>query len=507
LWSHNNDDDMEKIHQRLLLGENSENDLKSGSEDSNDELSSVNIGKVNDANISESPMITSKKNTPRVKRLYTVNVASGSSELISGVDTDSKTKITLKNLNKFVEGYSNRKIMAHWDIIESKYKLSLHYQVVMERGKDGLSYPVKHKIIHLSALTLLLCSEEFKIRHKELSKLYAELGFTQEQTDHSRKVAAFKLILRAIDDPKKRARYTASLDALISKGEPSVSLTQLRTKVFPTDPIQYKKAVDTIEKERTMRVMQMVEDRKLKQEMQAKTEKRIAKAVADFDADIKSLQFSRGHVTRDRAEVLRSVLDFAKSVVYDEISMVAGGVDPEVVDLLGIDVFPGRDELLSDDKAETQKKKTMAFRLSTDSGTNQTDSLSEQSQAPELRLSGSPSMIELLKQCVASGKGLNGLAFGDVIEIVQALASTSIQAKYRGYRRGWRYRAAKKMWLTREHALVKNSYLEWHNVAVYFTAIKNYCMRKITAWRYLVKRNRERRETYRVCFWPFWVWR
>ena len=519
LWGNDTKLDMEELHQQFLdkrkklienlkAMKNNNNNNEKNNENQNDIISHISSG--DSTSTTGTGLDTDRKKKKHFKRLYNVSSAStnGVNALLNKVETDSKTKNTLKNLNKFVEGYSNRKIMAHWDIVESKYKSSIHFQVVMERGQDGLSYPVKHKVLHLSAVTMMLCSEEIKIKHKELAKLYKDLGFTTEQTDLSRKIAALKLVLRTIDDPNSRMRYTALLEKLLAGGEPNISLAQLKTKIFPTDPLEYKRAVDTIEKERTMRLMQLVEDRRLKAEMQAKTERRIAKSAAEFEIDLKTIQYAKGPLVEHRRMVLIGVIEFARAVLYDAANSVVGGVDPEVVELIGPDMFPGKIG------AAVMTKQLTEPRLS--GGplvlNNQLSSFAEDpaehlATGDRIYLSGNPTVLTLLRQCVASGKGLNGTAFGDVVELLQALASTNIAAYFRGFNRRWRYRAAKNMWTSREHRRVVQMFADWKKTTKYMTAIKKHCWRKIKGWQSLLRRNKRRREIFRIVFWPFYVWR
>jgi hypothetical protein len=74
-------------------------------------------------------------------------------------------------------------------------------------------------------------------------------------------------------------------------------------------------------------------------------------------------------------------------------------------------------------------------------------------------------------------------------------------------RRRWRYTAARSMWRARFLHIAASNFQAFKTLATHNINTRKLCWRKLKAWQYYCRRGRERRETYRVGFWPFHTWR
>ena len=73
--------------------------------------------------------------------------------------------------------------------------------------------------------------------------------------------------------------------------------------------------------------------------------------------------------------------------------------------------------------------------------------------------------------------------------------------------RGWKYREAKRKWKLLESIIRKSMFQSWKNRTRIMLDTRLFCRRKVVAWRYYTKRAIIRRETFRLCNWPFYIWR
>ena len=120
---------------------------------------------------------------------------------------------------------------------------------------------------------------------------------------------------------------------------------------------------------------------------------------------------------------------------------------------------------------------------------------------------GAPTVIKLLWDTAALGQGFDGYAYKDVVMYLQAYASVRMQAALRGFRRRWRFRAARRRWMNKE-AIISNQYFHvWRRAARHDLDNRNYLWRKLKAWNFYAKRVIRLRNLFRACFWPFYVWR
>lgn len=128
-----------------------------------------------------------------------------------------------------------------------------------------------------------------------------------------------------------------------------------------------------------------------------------------------------------------------------------------------------------------------------------------------IRLTGSapraPTVISLLWTTAALGQGFEGHAYKDIVTYLQQYAAIRAQAALRGFRQRWRYRAARRRWLDKEAVIATRYFKIWCHVSRHDLDNRQHLWRKIKAWRFYTKRVCRLRYIFRVCHWPFFVWR
>lgn len=105
-----------------------------------------------------------------------------------------------------------------------------------------------------------------------------------------------------------------------------------------------------------------------------------------------------------------------------------------------------------------------------------------------------------------SHKGLDGLTVVQATQIVHNYAAEFLQANCR---RALVMKRMHKMQMMHKAALqrmVRNHFAAWHVVARWRISLKENCLRKVREWRYYLVQQKRRRQYFRVCFWPFYVW-
>jgi hypothetical protein len=415
----------------------------------------------------------------------------------------SKAKNKLMNLNKFVLGHTARKVTSNWDLVENKFNASQTHDVVIVKGDNGIGNPVKIKTLPLSSLTLLLCSAQLQLKYKELNTLYTTMKYTPAEVEQSCKIAARKLVLSASSNPEVQLQCQDEIADLLAGGEPKVRIDALQENVFSSDPEDRKKEMMQLEKARAERVKNLMEEKRRKQENAKKAEARKKKSIFDFENSMASVQYPRGVINEKRMEHLKGIIESAYDMLLEAFHEKAVAVDPFVVDLIGSEMFPNTGNMGNVDLPTATKEeiKAAAFEKA---------GFVCRQFSPESRkidLLGPPCLIELLRRTVALGKGLYGTSFNDVMELVQAYAATRIAAYYRGFTRRWRYRVARRAWKHLYNFMKSKIFKAWANEMRMMKNLRKYCFRKLTAWKYYTKSNFKRRYKFRVCFWPFFVWR
>ena len=122
-------------------------------------------------------------------------------------------------------------------------------------------------------------------------------------------------------------------------------------------------------------------------------------------------------------------------------------------------------------------------------------------------LCGPPNIVSLMRETVAFGKGLQGMSYRDAVSVLQYLAATKMGSLFRCYRKRWRYTAARSKWRKNFHEHCKRNFTAWAQLTNHNISTRRYCWRKLVGWRYFTRRTRQRRENFRIGFWPFYVWR
>ncbi len=152
-----------------------------------------------------------------------------------------------------------------------------------------------------------------------------------------------------------------------------------------------------------------------------------------------------------------------------------------------------------DEEEESYEAKVLQLLLS--------DQSMDVGNVSRVKLSGPPVAMTAMRELVALGKTFPGFSYRDAVEVFQYIGATKVAAFLRCRHRSWRYNAAKRKWTAIFMAIKKKFYSIWAEFTSYNIQLRRYCLRKIIAWKYFVKRAKERRETFRICFWPFYVWR
>jgi len=419
----------------------------------------------------------------------------------------SKAKSKLKNLNRFVLGHTSRKITSNWDLVENKFQASNTHEIVIVKGADGIGNPMKLKTMALSSMTLLLCSAQVQLKHKELSALYELMKFSQADVDRSCKIAARKLVMMASSNVDVQKQCSTEIEELTTTPEPKIRIDILRESVFSADPEERKKEMEQLEKFRTERVNNMFEEKRKKKENLAKAEARKRKAINDFENSVLGIQYPRGPLSQTRLSHLRAIIDYAHDILLEEYYEKTVAVDPFVVDLLGADMFPnttsGASVMGLHDSSEGVKSVTKKAALLK-------AGISKKVFPPgssRVDLAGPPSLFTIFRRAIMHGKGLYGTSNNDVVELVQAYAATRLQTNYRGFTRRWRYRVARRAWKHLYNFMKARVFVAWATDTKQIRTLRHYCFRKVKAWRYYTKQNLRRKHHFRVCYWPFFVWR
>lgn len=418
--------------------------------------------------------------------------------------SQNATKAKLMNLNKFVMAHTTRKVKAGWDFIDNKFQSSRTHETVLQKDASGISSPVRLKTLPLSVLTLTLCSMQVQLNQKQLVALYEGLGLDEACTATSCKIAARKLVLNTNPDPATQQLCANEVAELSARGgDPLVRVDRFKDQVFSLQPVQREEEFRVIDKERADRVGVLFEEKKLKREALQKAEARRNKAVFDFENNLGGIQYARGSLTADRLGRLQALITYCHRASIESYRQSLVTVNPAVVELLGADMFPSLGAAEEDPLAKDASPEVFQRALR-QSGVHTT---SKRPGSYRVALVGNPSLVNLLRSTVALGKGLYGMSNSDVVELLQCCAATLLGAVFRGYRRHWRYRAARRLWKQMFLMMKTKVFVAWRKHARHCVLLRGTCLRKFVAWKHLAARAAFRRCLFRACFWPFFVWR
>ena len=417
--------------------------------------------------------------------------------------SQNATKAKLMNLNKFVMAHTTRKVKGGWDFVDNKFQSSPSYESVMVKDSSGIASAVRVKTIPLSALTMVLCSMQVQLNQKQLIALYEGLDIDEARTIISCKIAARKLILSTSTNPDTHQLCSGEIKELAVDGDPMIRIDKFKDQIFSLQPAEREQEFKMIEKQRAERVGLLYEEKKRKREALQKAEARKNKAVYDFENNLGGIQYARGVMSKERLGRLRDLIGYCHRTSIEAYQQSLVTVNPAVIELLGDDMFPS----LTDSSVDpfgpdaTEEIFLQALKLSG------VETVIKPPETFRIDLVGNPNLMNLFRKTVALGKGLYGMSNSDVVELLQCYASCLLGAVFRGYSRRWRYQAARRLWRQMDHVMKSKVFLAWKKDVRYCILVRETCLRKFTAWKYMSTRATFRRKLFRICFWPFFVWR
>lgn len=448
---------------------------------------------------------------------------------IPDISLISMTRQKLQELGKYVLGHTYRKVMVSWNIIDARFQKSHQTKTEMVRDGAALATPQKHAALPLSTLVTILCSNQVRVVHNELVALGAQLGFSAEDVDRARKIAAIRICLGPEQgkglNPRSVEILLLELKALADDHpdgqEKLVSVWALKNCVFPQDAAEREAVIRQMEEERSLWIRQQVEEKKRRDELKDRVEARRRKLMLDYGESLRSIQFPKGPLKSEKLNALKELIQYCKKCF--EVANLTQDITvaDESVSLLGLEAFPSmvqESRKTPGDAIKGKKKIEVASP-----GSSSENGL--QQPAPtrigyegqfRIRLQGDPptgkakqsgpSVLFLIKETVSYGKGLNGLAYRDVVEMLQSYASTRLGARFRCHSRWWRYKVARSMWKKIFVGIQRRFLISWAKYVRHVEDTRNFCWRKVKAWRFYTRRAILRREHFRVNFWPFYVW-
>lgn len=477
--------------------------------------------------------------------------------MVPKVELTSKARATLQNLGKFVAGHMNRKVMVAWTTIEQRFQKSSHRKIEHVRDANGLTHPVKYSALYLSALTGTLCSPQVRCSYKDLYGLFSGFGMTEAEIFKSRRLAALRIVLGPTNGKglKQEEELISELGELMAEEEPMVTEEQLLNAVFPADLKERKRMFDSLEAEKTAFVKKMMAEKEKKEQLKQAAEMRRVKMISDFERSREDIQFPKGLVQFHRLQTLRDLGIYCERAYEDHNAAADVQVNPENIALIGLEAFPECVKKGVREEEERMRAKQRMFTEAMKRGKKGT-ATPERSPSP-LSTSTSPgegdakkaevlkklkqdelaskematkvkngrigysgefrvsiqrtkadnlSLVNLIREVVKYGKGLNGMAYRDVIELIQAYSTTRLQAIFRGFKRRWRYAIARNKWRAIFGEVKMRHFGAWSVFIRHVYDTRDYCWRKLVAWRVYSRNAKRRREHFRINFWPFYVW-
>eukprot|EP01038_Epipyxis_sp_PR26KG_P007640 gene7640-10399_t len=448
----------------------------------------------------------------------------------------SKMRLKLNDLTKFVSSYSTRKIMDCWNVIESRIKSSQHHKMVLVKNANGLSFPMKTPAIQLHLLTSILCSSKVKFRHEELKNIYFNLGFDANDILLSRKIAALLLVIGPNIHRKSPIimEYKRQLQQLQEEeGDKLVTLEELFEQVFPTDPAQREEMVEKVKSRKQMEIQAVLEEKRRRDELKQQADSRRLKMMKDLETTLSDIQLMKGPLSAEKHQQFVDLLVYCKKINDEANDDNKTNLTKEIMSLLGLDVFPQAivDRVVKGALTNTTDSSTVISTQtfhsnSTRNTDNQSTIVTEKTSDKKsvanivisvrdkysprrvpIRLSGNPTVMALIRETVANGKSLNGIAYREVVGMLQTVAAEIMENKFRCFRYRWRYMKARSLWSKKDKIIKSKYFKEWCNDVKYRLSVEKYCYRKLKAWQFYTKRAIRRREIFRICYWPFRVWR
>lgn len=445
----------------------------------------------------------------------------------------SLTRQKLQQLGKYVLGHTLRKVLVAWNLIDARFQKSSQMKTEMVFDpQTGLSTPQKHAALPLSTLVAMLCSPQVRVVHSELPGLCKKLDCTVDDVARARRIAAIRLILGP-DQGKNLKQKDVLLAELneLNDGptEKLVSGLQFKAVVFPSDAQERDKMLKTIDEERSLWIRQQVEERKKRDDLKERVETRRRKLIQDYDDAMATIQFPKGPLAPHRLQALKELIEYCEAS-YTRANLTQDvTVSEENVSLLGRDAFPrfvqdsptmsgeanntaagkgpklAKSDLvakLSEEAARVHKVNALLRRV----GYEGQFRIMLQGRAEPGKNTKTPRVLALIKEVVTYGKGLNGMAYRDVVESLQAYAVTRLASRFRCMKRSWRYKAAREKWRAKFLDIKVRFIRAWYHYVKHVFDTKTFCFRAVVSWHFYTRRAILRRDHFKIAFWPFYVW-
>lgn len=223
----------------------------------------------------------------------------------------SITRQKLQQLGKYVLGHTYRKVLVAWNFVDARFQKSSLMKTEMVRDGSGLYTPQKHAAQPLSTLVAMLCSPQVRVVHSELPGLCKQLDCDAADVLRARRIACIRLILGP-DLGKNLKQKNVLHEELkeLTEGPPEklISGLQFKNLVFPADPVERDKLLQTIEEERSLWIRQQVAERKKRDEVTERVETRRVKLIQDYDDTLRAIQFPKGPLAPHRLQVFKVCL-------------------------------------------------------------------------------------------------------------------------------------------------------------------------------------------------------
>eukprot|EP01039_Chlorochromonas_danica_P007135 gene7135-7888_t len=482
----------------------------------------------------------------------------------------SKAREKLRNLAMFINGHTNRKILSCWNMIESRFKQSSVFKVVMVTDSQGLQHPIRHNALTISALARILCSSRVRLSHGELAVLLDRVEIAEKDVRLGLRIAALNVVIQVCAEAgsNQAATYREQMLELLKKEHALVSITELRDVVFSLDPMERLQQEEEIAARKQVEVAAMLAEKRKKDDFKLKQELSRKKLIDDFEKVLDQPQLMKRVFNRICAENFLFVVDFARTTVANYFDELSSNVSPDLVFFLGVEHFPEAIQDRLNAKMKSHHKDThpkfldVGMLRPTSRGSSSRSMLTSDresgpfgghaSSPPSLsrsesqqifigadaspppkerpeyasilfdyedfsdmrvesvtktKLAGNPSVLASLRALVTLGKTFPRFSFRDMVEVLHFIATSKISAYFRGYRKRWRYSVARLKWRRIFRGLRVKYFRAWASIVIQRQILRRYCFRKVVAWFHYTQRMKERREVFRLCFWPFFVWR
>ena len=400
----------------------------------------------------------------------------------------------LEELGKYVLHHIFRRLRAKWpkirELILDKVDLS---------GVTGSSRKSLRRMstrmtsmkptLPLSSLIEIFVSQEIQIDLKDARKIFEEIGIDEGNLSVACKLIAANLENQIFDD--------VEFNFLRQIREERVSESSLLDALFSTDPV--KRSLEMKQAEADHEEWVQYENEKIRKlrTLEEKANSRSLKNRSMFEKAFSELQPIKGPLHTARLDKLFDMymgcLQLSHQIRIEEAIQIIRKHQNSVA-LLGREWFSERYLRFIDAPPFT------SFQVPNISFANS-------SKFHLISLHGPPIFLQLCRQLIKQGKGLNGLSHYEAAELIQAFAAMKIQTYFRMYHHHWRYSKACKKWSLRFRNIKQQFLSAWFSYTKMILTLRKSCLRKIIAWRYFTKENIRRRALYQQCFWPMYVWR